>query len=89
MCHDPSKITLETDMAYELAPGKAPVLVSGDVHFWLTIDGRVQHYVVSHEGIALILSRLRGSGLLLAWFSRTSTGFTRRITKKECAVTFP
>jgi hypothetical protein len=38
-------------MAYELTPGKAPVLVSGDVHFWLTIDGRVQHYVVSHEAL--------------------------------------
>ena len=77
-------------MAYELAPGKAPVLVSGDVHFWLTIDGRVQHYVVSHEGIAFILSPFRGSGSSLArGSSRTSTGFARCITKKECDVTFP
>jgi hypothetical protein len=38
-------------MGYELTPGKAPVLVSGDVHFWLTIDGRAQHYVVSHEAL--------------------------------------
>lgn len=42
---------MEMEMACELTPGKAPVLVSGDVHFWLTIDGHVQHYVVSHEAL--------------------------------------
>ncbi|MFM0163908.1 DUF1488 family protein [Paraburkholderia sediminicola] len=39
-------------MAYEMTPGTAPVVVDGDVRFWLTIDGAVQQFQVSHEALA-------------------------------------
>ncbi|MFT0733812.1 DUF1488 domain-containing protein [Ralstonia wenshanensis] len=38
-------------MANELTPGTEPVVIDGDVHFWLTVNGKPQRYAVSREAL--------------------------------------
>ena len=39
-------------MAYEMTPGRDPVEAHGDVKFWLTVDGSVHEFHISHEALA-------------------------------------
>lgn len=58
-------------MAYEMTPGTAAAVVDGDVRFWLTIDGAVQQFQVSHEALADHFGDANGQAPdLLAAFKR-------------------
>lgn len=58
-------------MAYGMTPGTTPVVVDGNVRFWLTIDGAVQQFLVSHEALADHFGDERGQAPdLLAAFKR-------------------